>query len=86
MYCDVASLTTAAIVESLRVGAYVAKTPVFTVNGQGNIQFRGYRVRRCFNAANSWVFDRCKRLYRAMKRHDVVLPSAMKDWGRRLFS
>ena len=86
MYCEVDRLSTEQVVSSLRAGAYFAKTAAFTMTGCGGVEVRGHALRRLFNMANLWAFDRCKSLYRGMKRRHVRLPAGMKNLGRRLFS
>lgn len=86
MYCEVDHLSTEHVLTSLRAGAYFGKTTAFTVTGRGRVEIRGHPLRRLFNVTNLWVFDRCKSLYRGMKRRHVALPPAMKDLGRRIFS
>ena len=86
MYCEVECLTTEQVLASLRAGAYFAKTAALTVTGRGGVDVRGHALRRLFNVANLWVFDRCKRFNQGMKRRHIAFPDAVKDFGRRLFS
>ncbi|HEX2056702.1 MAG TPA: hypothetical protein VHF07_09420 [Nitrospiraceae bacterium] len=86
MYCEVDHLSTEEVLASLRAGTYVGKTTAFSVSGHGCVEGNGHALRRLVNKTNLWVFDRCKRLYRGMKRRQLVLPAGVKNLGRRIFS
>lgn len=86
MYCESDGLTADDILESLRRGQYVAKTAAFRLGSDGSMDVRAHAIRRLFNRANMWVFDRCKQLHRRMKRRRIPLPPAVKSLGRRLLS
>lgn len=86
MHCEVHELTVEQILGSLRAGRYFAKTAAFTLTGDRGVEVRGHTLRHAINTANLWIFDRCKQVNRHMKRHRLILPSAVKNLGRRLLS
>lgn len=86
VYCETEDLTTQAILTSLKEGRYCVQTRSFRINSDGTTDSDRLTCLRALNSANQWVFDMCKVVNRRMKRHSVILPAALKDFGRRLLS
>jgi hypothetical protein len=86
VYCEVTNLSMQAILASLMTGRYSSGTTAFAISSDGTIDIGAPGTRNLANRVNMWIFDRFKRLYRQMKRRHIPLPSALKTFGRRLFS